>query len=194
MQEMEITVATELSSTTITNILEAVPGIKTVLRSPAADAMVNLTRAAAGIGDFDLKDARELMRFAFRRGLINNEEHDHVLADVEGAAQARHDRLAARKAARDHRKKGTSKPRAAKPKAAKPRRAKPKAAKAKRRPAAKKRPASRKAKPPKTARRAPKKAKAVRKARPAARKVKPVKRARPAAKKAKAALKAKKRR
>lgn len=194
MQEMEITVATELSSTTITNILEAVPGIKTVLRSPAADAMVNLTRAAAGIGDFDLKDARELMRFAFRRGLINNEEHDHVLADVEGAAQARHDRLAARKAARDHRKKGMSKPRAAKPKAAKPRRAKSKAAKPKRRPAAKKRPASRKAKPPKTARRAPKKAKAVRKARPAPRKVKPVKRARPAAKKAKAALKAKKRR
>jgi len=194
MQEMEITVATELSSTTITNILEAVPGIKTVLRSPAADAMVNLTRAAAGIGDFDLKDARELMRFAFRRGLINNEEHDHVLADVEGAAQARHDRLAARKAARDHRKKGTSKLRAAKPKAAKPRRAKPKAARPKRRPAAKKRPASRKAKPPKTARRAPKKAKAVRKARPAPRKVKPVKRARPAAKKAKAALKAKKHR
>jgi hypothetical protein len=194
MQEMEITVATELSSTTITNILEAVPGIKTVLRSPAADAMVNLTRAAAGIGDFDLKDARELMRFAFRRGLINNEEHDHVLADVEGAAQARHDRLAARKAARDHRKKGTSRPGAAKPKAAKPRRAKPKAARPKRRPAAKNRPASRKAKPPKTARRAPKKAKAVRKARPAPRKVKPAKRARLAAKKAKAALKAKKRR
>ncbi len=31
--------ATELTSTTITNILEAVPGIKTVLRSPAADAI-----------------------------------------------------------------------------------------------------------------------------------------------------------
>jgi hypothetical protein len=113
MQKMEITVATELSSTTITNILEAVPGIKTVLRSPAADAMVNMTRVAAGIGNFDLKDARELMRFAFRRGLINNEEHDHVLADVEGASRARHDRLAARKAARDGK---TKKPRAAKPK------------------------------------------------------------------------------
>jgi hypothetical protein len=129
MQKMEITVATELSSTTITNILEAVPGIKTVLRSPAADAMVNMTRVAAGIGNFDLKDARELMRFAFRRGLINNEEHDHVLADVEGASRARHDRLAARKAARDGKMK-------------KPKRAKPKP-----RPAAKKKPAPRKAKP-----------------------------------------------
>ena len=135
MQKMEITVATELSSTTITNILEAVPGIKTVLRSPAADAMVNLTRVAAGIGNFDLKDARELMRFAFRRGLINNEEHDQVLADVEGATQARHNRLAARKAARDGKTK------------------KSKAATSKRRPAAKKKPAPRRAKPAKKAKR-----------------------------------------
>ena len=106
--------ATELTSTTITNILEAVPGIKTVLRSPAADAMVNLTRAAAGVGAFDIKDARELMRFAFRRGLINNEEHDRVLGDVEGATQAREDRLAARRAAREpHAAGGHAKPKAA---------------------------------------------------------------------------------
>jgi hypothetical protein len=102
---MEIHVATELTSTTITNILEAVPGIKNVLRSPAADAMVNLTRAAAGLGSFDVRDARELLRFAFRRGLINNEEHDRVLAEIEVAAQARQDRLAARRAARDDRGK-----------------------------------------------------------------------------------------
>ncbi len=110
--------ATELTSTTITNILEAVPGIKNVLRSPAADAMVNLTKAAAGIGAFDIKDARELLRFAFRRGLINNEEHDRVLAEVEVAAQARQDRLAARRAARDdrghpHHKSARAKPAAA---------------------------------------------------------------------------------
>jgi hypothetical protein len=110
---MEIAVATELTSTTITNILEAVPGIKTVLRSPAADAMVNLTRAAAGVGPFEIKDARELMRFAFRRGLINNEEHDNVLADVEGAAHARESRLAARKAARSDKKRVSRKPKAA---------------------------------------------------------------------------------
>lgn len=118
MQEMEIAVTTELSSTTITNILEAVPGIKTVLRSPAADAMVNLTKAAVGIGAFDIKDARELMRFAFRRGLINNEEHDRVLAEIEGAAQARHDRAAARKAARDDKRPAKKVARAAKPPAA----------------------------------------------------------------------------
>jgi len=103
-------VATELTSTTITNILEAVPGIKNVLRSPAADAMVNLAKAAAGIGAFDIKDARELLRFAFRRGLINNEEHDRVLAEVEVAAQARQDRLAARRAARDDRGHAHHKP------------------------------------------------------------------------------------
>ncbi len=110
--------ATELTSTTITNILEAVPGIKNVLRSPAADAMVNLTKAAAGIGAFDIKDARELLRFAFRRGLINNEEHDRVLAEVEVAAQARQDRLAARRAARDDRGHPHHKPAHAKPAAA----------------------------------------------------------------------------
>jgi hypothetical protein len=112
-KDMEIAVATELTSTTITNILEAVPGIKTVLRSPAADAMVNLTRAAAGLVPFEIKYARELMRFAFRRGLINNEEHDTVLADVEGATKVKEDRLAARKAARDDKKRTPHKPRAA---------------------------------------------------------------------------------
>jgi hypothetical protein len=114
-------VATELTSTTITNILEAVPGIKTVLRSPAADAMVNLTRAAAGVTAFEIKDARELMRFAFRRGLINNEEHDQVLADVEGAVHARQTRLAARKTARDEKKLPPAKPKVAAAKKPKPR-------------------------------------------------------------------------
>ena len=157
--------ATELTSTTITNILEAVPGIKTVLRSPAADAMVNLTRAAAGVAPFDIKDARELMRFAFRRGLINNEEHDKVLGDVEGATQARENRLAARRASREpHGGSGHGHPKAA---------AHPgKPSHAAHKPAAKKaKPAARK--PAKAAAR-----KAVRK--PAAKKAKSAKRARPA--------------
>ena len=136
MQEMEIAVTTELSSTTITNILEAVPGIKTVLRSPAADAMVNLTKAAVGISGFEIKDARELMRFAFRRGLINNEEHDRVIAEVEVAAQARQERMAARKAARDDKGKPHAKPKASHP-------AKAKAAKK----APARKPAAKKAKP-----------------------------------------------
>ena len=154
--------ATELTSTTITNILEAVPGIKTVLRSPAADAMVNLTRAAAGVGPFDIKDARELMRFAFRRGLINNEEHDKVLGDVEGATQARENRLAARRAAREpHR---------------------PAAGQAKRKAAVRRGKAAHAAKrhPVKKAKPAPRKVAKAGARKPAARKVKTVKKARPA--------------
>ncbi len=76
--------ATELSSTTITNILEAVPGIATVLRSPVADAIVNLSRAAAGLAPFDKKDAHELIRYAVRRGLIRSDEGDRVAAEIDG--------------------------------------------------------------------------------------------------------------
>ena len=159
--------ATELTSTTITNILEAVPGIKTVLRSPAADAMVRLTRAAASVGPFEIKDARELMRFAFRRGLINNEEHDKVLSDVEGAVQARTDRLAARQTARDDKHRGSPKPKSAAAKHPKPRvRPAPKKA-------AKPAPRKSKAAPRKAAKPAPKKAKSAAKAhakKPAAKK------------------------
>lgn len=76
--------ATELSSTTITNILEAVPGIATVLRSPVADAIVNLSRAAAGLAPFEKKDAHELIRYAVRRGLIRSDEGDRVAAEIDG--------------------------------------------------------------------------------------------------------------
>ena len=175
LSELEMTVATELSSTTITNILEAVPGIKTVLRSPAADAMVNLTRAAAGVGPFELKDARELMRFAFRRGLINNEEHDRVLLDVEGATAAKEQRLAARKAARAGKGHGRHRPAGTAPKA---RKAKP-AKKAK--PAAKKKAAPKKKLAPKK-KPAPKKSRVLKKAKPAAKKT--ARKTKPAPKKA----------
>lgn len=79
--------ATELTSGAITNILEAVPGIATVLRSPVADAIVNLSRAAAGIAPFDPKDARELIRYAVRRGLIRSDEGDRVEAEIDAAAK-----------------------------------------------------------------------------------------------------------
>jgi len=82
-------VATELSPTSITNILEAVPGIATVLRSPVADAIVNLSRAAVGLQPFDKKDALELIRYAVRRGLILSDEGDRVTAEVEAAAAGR---------------------------------------------------------------------------------------------------------
>ena len=77
--------ATELTSGAISNILEAVPGIATVLRSPVADAIVNLSRAAAGLIPFDKKDAHELIRYAVRRGLIRSDEGDRVAGEVDAA-------------------------------------------------------------------------------------------------------------
>ena len=80
---MGIAVATELSSGAISSILEAVPGIATVLRSPVADAIVNLSRAGAGLAPFDPKYAHELIRYAVRRGLIRSDEGDRVAAEIE---------------------------------------------------------------------------------------------------------------
>lgn len=97
--------ATELSSGAISSILESVPGIAHVLRSPVADAMVNLSRAAAGLGPFHIQDARELIRYAVRRGLIGSDEGDRVTAEVEGAAAVKAEKAATRKAAREARKR-----------------------------------------------------------------------------------------
>jgi hypothetical protein len=74
----------ELGGSQISSLLEALPGIASVLRSPVADALVKAIRAAAGVGEFTLDDAEELVRYAVRRGLIGPEEGDRVLADVEG--------------------------------------------------------------------------------------------------------------
>jgi hypothetical protein len=101
---MEIAVATELSSGAISSILESVPGIAHVLRSPVADAMVNLSRAAAGVGPFRIQDARELIKYAVRRGLIGSDEGDRVTGEVEGAAAVKAEKAATRKAAREERK------------------------------------------------------------------------------------------
>lgn len=103
--------ATELSSGAISSILEAVPGIATVLRSPIADAIVNLSRSAAGITPFDPKDAHELIRYAVRRGLIRSDEGDRVTAEIEVAGKAA--RSAARavgKAAPPAKKAGAKRP------------------------------------------------------------------------------------
>ncbi len=102
---MEIAVPTELSSGAISSILESVPGIAHVLRSPVADAMVNLSRAAAGVGTFRLQDAQELIRYAVRRGLIGSDEGDRVTAEIEGAAQMKAAKAATRKAAREERQR-----------------------------------------------------------------------------------------
>jgi hypothetical protein len=92
-------VTTELSSGAISSILEAVPGIATVLRSPVADAIVNLSRAASGVSPFNPKDAHELIKYAVRRGLIRSDEGDRVAAEVDAAVTLRAEKKAQREAA-----------------------------------------------------------------------------------------------
>jgi len=84
----------ELGGSQISSLLEALPGIASVLRSPVADALVKAIRGAAGIGEFEVEDAEELVRYAVRRGLIGPDEGDRVLSDVQTALKAK------RKAAR----------------------------------------------------------------------------------------------
>ena len=79
----------ELGGSQISSLLEALPGIASVLRSPVADALVKAIRAAAGVGDFTMDDAEELVRYAVRRGLIGPEEGDRVLADVDGPLKSK---------------------------------------------------------------------------------------------------------
>ena len=86
--------ASELGASQISTLLEALPGIANVLRSPVADALLNVIRAAARIGEFQLADAEELIRYATRRGLVGNEEGDRVLVEVREAAQRRADKAA----------------------------------------------------------------------------------------------------
>jgi hypothetical protein len=93
----------ELGGSQIYSLLEALPGIASVLRSPVADALVRAIRAAAGIGDFEIEDAEELVRYAVRRGLVGPDEGDRVLADVQGAMKAK------RKAARGAKPKAAPK-------------------------------------------------------------------------------------
>ena len=79
----------ELGGSQISSLLEALPGIASVLRSPVADALIKAIRAAAGIGDFTPEDAEELVRYAVRRGLIGPDEGDRVLAEVQVALKAK---------------------------------------------------------------------------------------------------------
>jgi hypothetical protein len=86
--------AAELGGSQISSLLESLPGIANVLRSPVADALVRAIRAAAGLEDLAPEDADELVRYAVRRGLIGADEGDRVLAEVQDALKAK------RKAAR----------------------------------------------------------------------------------------------
>jgi uncharacterized protein YifE (UPF0438 family) len=92
-------VVSELGGSQISTLLETLPGIANVLRSPVADALGSVIRAAARVGDFNVADAEELVRYATRRGLLDNEEGDRLLAEVHAAEQKRLDKAADRERA-----------------------------------------------------------------------------------------------
>lgn len=120
----------ELGGAQISTLLESLPGIATVLRSPVADALVNVIRAAARLSEFDIADADELVKYATRRGLLAEDEGERLMTDLQAAHQKKLDRIAARpKSGKARAGGGKTKPKAAA-------RAKPKAkAKAKAKPA-----------------------------------------------------------
>ena len=103
--------ASELAGSQITTLMEALPGIATVLRSPVADAMIGMIRAAARLKDFSMSEADELIKYATRRGLLGNDEGERVLAEAAAAEQKRAERLAER-----HQRESDKKAAAAAPK------------------------------------------------------------------------------
>ena len=120
--------ARELGGSQISALLESVPGIVNVLRSPVADAMVGMVRAGAGLEEFQLDHSKELVQYAVRRGLISSAEGDQLLAEVTAVAPKKGKRrstatkkAAARPAAKKKSaaSKGATKRPPAKPKATK---------------------------------------------------------------------------
>jgi hypothetical protein len=121
-------VVSELGGSQISTLLETLPGIANVLRSPVADALGSVIRAAARVGEFEVADAEELVRYATRRGLLGMEEGDRLLAEVHAAQQKRLDKAADRERAL----KAKAKAKAKSVKRMKPVKAVKKAAKARR--------------------------------------------------------------
>ena len=127
----------ELGGAQMSTLLESLPGIANVLRSPVADALVGVIRSAARIEEFELSDANELLQYASRRGLLAEDECVRILQEVEAAHQKRATRAAvrakrtkARFTARSKKakktapkKSGAKKPHARKPVRSKPRKA-----------------------------------------------------------------------
>jgi hypothetical protein len=105
-------VVSDLGGSQISSLLETLPGIANVLRSPVANAIVNLIRAAARLTEFNIADAEELIQYGTRRSLLASDEGDQLLADIRAAQQKRLDRAADREKAQKARVK-------AKPKAVK---------------------------------------------------------------------------
>jgi len=103
-------VVTELGGSQISTLLETLPGIANVLRSPVADALGSIIRAAARVGEFHVSDAEELIRYATRRGLLGMEEGDRILAEVHAAEQKRLEKAAERERALKAKARVKSKP------------------------------------------------------------------------------------
>jgi len=106
-------VVSELGGSQISTLLETLPGIANVLRSPVADALGNVIRAGARLAEFHVADAEELIRYATRRGLLGQEEGDRMLAEVHTAQQRRLDKAADRE--RAHKAKARAKAKPVKP-------------------------------------------------------------------------------
>ncbi len=117
--------AQELGGSQMTALLETVPGIASVLRSPVADALVRTIRAAAGVGEFRVEDTHQLIQFAVRRGLIGADEGDRVTAEMQEATRRGRGktRESHRPLARKNVHKAAKRPGVKKPKAGKKRRA-----------------------------------------------------------------------
>ncbi len=133
---------TDLAGTQLSNLLETLPGIANVLRSPVADAIVGLVRSGSGQTPFSLVDAEELLRYAVRRNLVPADESERVLAETREFLASGGAKALAKAAAKAARK--------AAPPARKPAKAPVKPAKAAK-PAPKKKPAKGPTKPPKPA-------------------------------------------
>jgi hypothetical protein len=73
---------TELAAPQISSLMEALPGIAAVLRSPVANAIVALSRAGAGLEEFRPAEAEELLRYGVRRNLLTQDEVDRILAEI----------------------------------------------------------------------------------------------------------------
>lgn len=87
---------TELGGTQISSLMEVLPGIAQVLRSPVADAIVSLIRAACRVREFDIADAEEMLHYAVRRNLMGAEESERVLAEAKSIVLRRAERAAER--------------------------------------------------------------------------------------------------
>jgi septum formation inhibitor MinC len=103
-------VVSELGGSQISTLLETLPGIANVLRSPVADALSSVLRAAARVGEFNIADAEELVRYATRRGLLGMEEGDRLLGEIHEAQQKRLDKAADRERAQKAKARAKPKP------------------------------------------------------------------------------------